>query len=197
LATNLAPLLDLDRHFMRDTLQTGPTPGFTFFPHVGTIRVEGPYNATPAKQSPSRSRIFVCRPSAAEESACARKVVTNLATRAFRHPATNAEVQSLMEFYQDGRTQGDFEYGIELTLARILADPKFIYRIEAEPAAQKAGQAYRLSDVDLASRLSFFLWSSIPDEALLTAATQGRLKDPAALEQQVRRMLNDPRADAL
>ncbi|HEV8346931.1 MAG TPA: DUF1592 domain-containing protein [Vicinamibacterales bacterium] len=225
LATNFAPLLDLDRHFMRDTLQTGPTPGFTFFPHVGTVRIEGPYNATQAKSSPSRDKIFVCRPaSAADEPACARKVVTNLATRAFRHPATTAEVQSLIEFYQDGRKQGrlrqgsgaprrseaeagaprrseaeagDFDHGIEMALARILADPKFIYRIEAEPAALKAGQAYRVSDIDLASRLSFFLWSSIPDEELLTAASQGRLKDPAVLERQVRRMLKDPRADAL
>jgi hypothetical protein len=214
LATNFAPVLDLDRHFMRDTLQTGPTPGFTFFPHVGTIRIEGPYNATPAKQSASRDKVFVCHPAAVadpstgsgssrassrdEEAACARKVVASLATRAFRHPATSAEVQSLMEFYQDGRKQGgDFDRGIELTLARILADPKFIYRIEAEPATLKAGQSYRLSDVDLASRLSFFLWSSIPDEELLTAATQGRLKDPAVLERQVRRMLKDPRADAL
>ena len=205
LATNFAPVLDLDRHFMRDTLQTGPTPGFTFFPHVGTVRIEGPYNAAQAKSSPSRDKIFVCRPtSAADEPACARKVVTNLATRAFRHPATNAEVQSLLQFYQDGRKPrpseaeaGDFDRGIEMTLARILADPKFIYRIEAEPAALKAGQGYRLSDIDLASRLSFFLWSSIPDDDLLTAAGQGRLKDPAVLERQVRRMLKDPRADAL
>jgi len=198
LATNFAPVLDLDRHFMRDTLQTGPTPGFTFFPHVGTIRIEGPYDATPAKQSPSRDRIFVCRPTGADDTACARKVVTNLATRAFRHTATPAEVQSLMEFYQDGRKQGgDFDRGIELTLARVLADPKFIYRIETEPAATKTGQPYRLSDVDLASRLSFFLWSSMPDDELLTAATQGRLKDPAVLEKQVRRMLKDPHAEAL
>ena len=197
-ATNLAPLLDLDRHFMRDTLQTGPTPGFTFFPHVGTIRIEGPHNATAPTQSPSRARLFICRPaSAADEPACARKIVTNVATRAYRHPATGAEVQSLMEFYQDGRKQADFDRGIELTLARVLADPKFIYRIEAEPTSLKAGQSYRLGDVDLASRLSFFLWSSIPDEELLTVASQGKLKDPAVLERQVRRMLKDPRAEAL
>src|SRR5262249_12189651 len=197
-ATNFAPLLDLDRHFTRDTLQTGPTPGFTFFPHVGTIRIEGPVNATQAKQSPSRDRLFVCRPAAAADDAtCARNVVTTVATRAFRHPATNADVQSLMEFYQDGRKQGDFDRGIEMALARILADPKFIYRIEAEPPGVKTGQSYRLSEIDLASRLSFFLWSSIPDEELLTAASQGRLKDPSVLERQVRRMLKDPRADAL
>ena len=183
---------------MRDTLQTGPTPGFTFFPHVGTVRIEGPFNAEPAKDSPSRRKIFVCSPtSAADETACARKVITRLATRAFRRPATAADVNALMKFYETGRTDEDFDQGIELALARILASPKFIYRIEAEPAVVKAGQAYRLSDLDLASRLSFFLWSTIPDDELLTVASQGRLKDPVVLERQVRRMLKDPRAEAL
>jgi hypothetical protein len=198
LKTNFAPILDLDQHFQRDTLQTGPTPGFTFFPHVGTVRIEGPYDATPAKDSPSRRRIFVCRPtSAADETACARKVITRLATRAFRRPAAAADVNALMKFYETGRTDEDFDQGIELALARILASPKFIYRIEAEPAAVKTGQAYRLSDLDLASRLSFFLWSTIPDDQLITVASQGRLRDPAVLERQVRRMLKDPRAEAL
>jgi hypothetical protein len=116
-ATNFAPVLDLDQHFTRDTVQTGPTPGFTFFPHVGTIRIEGPFNAAPAKESPSRSRIFVCRPAApAEEAACARKITTSLASRAFRRPAAAADVQALMEFYQAGRRGGSFERGIQ-TLA--------------------------------------------------------------------------------
>ncbi len=198
LATNFAPLLDLDQHFMRDTVQTGPTPGFTFFPHVGTLRIEGPYNAAPAKDSPSRRKLFVCQPAAAgDETACARKIVTNLATHAFRHPATPGETQALMEFYQDGRKTGDFDHGIEVALARVLADPKFIYRIETEPPNLKPGQTYRISDLDLASRLSFFLWSTIPDDELLAVASQGRLKDPAILAQQVRRMLMDPRAEAL
>src|SRR5262249_12635476 len=134
LATNFAPLLDLDQHFMRDTVQTGPTPGFTFFPHVGTLRIEGPYNAVPAKDSPSRRKLFVCQPaSAADESVCARKILTGLATRAFRHPATPVEVQALMEFYQDGRKAGDFDSGIATALSRVLAAPKFIYRFETEP----------------------------------------------------------------
>jgi hypothetical protein len=198
LQTNFAPILDLDQHFLRDTLQTGPTPGFTFFPHVGTVRIEGPYDASPAKDSPSRRRIFVCRPTtAATETACARKVITRLATRAFRRPATVADVNGLMKFYETGRTDEDFDQGIELALARILASPKFIYRIETEPAFVKTGQAYRLSDLDLASRLSFFLWSTIPDDELITVASQGRLKDPVVLERQVRRMLKDPRAEAL
>jgi len=227
-ATNFAPVLDLDQHFMRDTVQTGPTPGFTFFPHVGTIRIEGPFNAAPAKESPSRARIFVCRPagpadpsvlrepqdrpeqgrgtagsgssrasSRDDEAACARRITTNLATRAFRRPAAAGDVQALMEFYQAGRKEGDFERGIEMVLTRILADPRFIYRIETEPASAKTNQPYRISDLDLASRLSFFLWSSVPDEELITVASQGRLKDPAVLERQVRRMLKDSRADAL
>ena len=135
LATNFAPLLDLDQHFMRSTLQTGPTPGYTFFPHVGTIRIEGPFNATPAKDSPSRRKIFVCTPkTAAEETACARRIITNLATYAFRRPATPADVNLLMEFYQFGRKEKDFDQGIEMVLARMLASPQFIYRIEEEPA---------------------------------------------------------------
>ena len=197
LATNFAPLLDLDQHFMRDTLQTGPTPGFTFFPHVGTVRIEGPFNATPAKESPSRQKIFVCQPTGADEAPCARRIVTNLASHAFRRPLSAAETQSLMAFYDAGRTEGDFEHGVEMTLARILADPRLIYRIETEPANVKAGQLYRVSDLDLASRLSFFIWSTTPDDQLLAVARQGKLKDPAVLEREARRMLNDPRAEAL
>jgi len=198
LATNFAPLLDLDQHFMRDTLQTGPTPGFTFFPHVGTVRIEGPFNAAPASESPSRQKIFTCRPtSTTDEPVCARKIVGTIASHAFRRPVSGAETQSLMAFYDGGRKDGDFEHGVEMALARILADPRFLYRIETEPANVKAGQLYRVSDLDLASRLSFFLWSTAPDDTLVTLASQNRLKDPAALETQVRRMLADPRAAAL
>ena len=140
LATNFAPLLDLDKHFMRSTVQTGPTPGYTFFPHVGTIRIEGPFNATPAKESPSRRKIFVCTPkAAAEETACARRIISNLATYAFRRPVTAADLSELMEFYQQGRKEKDFDLGIELALARILASPQFIYRIEEEPANAASG----------------------------------------------------------
>ncbi len=198
LQTNLAPVLDLDQHFMRDTVQTGPTPGFTYFPHVGTVRIEGPFNAKQAADSPSRRKIFICRPAgAADDAACARKIVSNLATRAFRRPATSVDVDSLMAFYQEGRKEGNFDRGIENALARLLTDPKFIYRIEAEPANLKQGETYRISDIDLASRLSFFLWSTIPDDELIRIASQGKLKDPVVLEQQVRRMLKDPKAEAL
>jgi hypothetical protein len=218
LQTNLAPVLDLDQHFARPTVQTGPTPGYTFFPHVGTVRLEGPYDATTATDSPSRRRIFVCRPSprrddsrratdsgrvepvgrqAAAEDACARKIVAALAARAFRRPVTAAEIDMLMEFYRSGRPDGAFDHGIELALARILASPQFVYRIEEEPPNLKPGQVYRISDLDLASRLSFFLWSTSPDAELIRLASEGRLRDPQVLEQQTRRMLRDPRSEAL
>jgi hypothetical protein len=198
LQTNFAPILDLDQHFMRDTVQTGPTPGFTYFPHVGTVRIEGPFNAVQAVDSPSRRRIFICRPtSAADETACSTKIIANLATKAFRRPASAADVAQLMEFYKQGRKEADFDNGIEMALARLLAAPKFIYRIEAEPNTAKPGETYRLSDLDLASRLSFFLWSTSPDEELVRIASQGKLKDPVVLEQQVRRMLKDRKASAL
>ena len=149
-ATNLAPGLDLDKHFMRSTVQTGPTPGYTFFPHVGTIRIEGPFDATQAKDSPSRRKVFVCTPkTTAEETACARRIVTNLATYGFRRPATAADVNMLMEFYEFGRKEKDFDQGIEMVLARILSSPQFIYRIEEQPVGSRPGQAYRISDVDL------------------------------------------------
>jgi hypothetical protein len=212
LATQHAPLLDLDRRFRRSTLQTGPTPGYTFFPHVGTIRIEGPFSATSPTDSASRRRIFVCTPNSRAgsertrpaEDECARRIANSLASRAFRRPATPDDVTLLMEFYQAGRQECgaasapcSFDVGIESMLSRILASPQFIYRIEEAPANIKSGEAYRISDIDLASRLSFFLWSRPPDEALLAVAGQGRLGNPAVLEQQVRRMLKHPNARAL
>jgi mono/diheme cytochrome c family protein len=198
LATHYAPLLDLDRRFRRSTIQTGPTPGYSFFPHVGTIRIEGPFNSAKAADSPSRRKILVCQPAdTSAESACARRIVTSLATQAFRRPVTARDVDEVMDFYDFGRNEKDFELGVEMAVARILASPQFIYRIEEEPAALKAGEAFRINDIDLASRLSFFLWSRGPDEALLNAARQGRLSDPIVLEQQVRRMLKHPHARAL
>jgi hypothetical protein len=198
LQTNFAPVLDLDQHFVRDTVQTGPTPGFTYFPHVGTVRIEGPFNAKQADDSPSRRKIFVCHPTgAADETICARKIITNLAGKAFRRPASAADVNGLMEFYNQGRKEASFENGIEMALARLLTDVKFVYRIEAEPANVKPGEPYRIADLDLASRLSFFLWSTNPDDELVRVANQGKLKDPVVLEQQVRRMLKDPKSEAL
>src|SRR5437762_2165008 len=115
-----------------------------------------------ARAPPSRARMFACRPTAAhEEAACARRITTPLATRAFRRPPSGSDVQALMAFYQAGRKEGDFDHGVEMVLARILADPRFIYRVETEPPTAKANQPYRISDLDLASRLSFFFWSSV------------------------------------
>jgi len=166
---------------------------------VSTLVITGPFNATGAGDTPSRSRIFVCHPAnASEEDPCARKILTTLARRAFRRPlADDSEVEALMTFYQKGRKDGDFEVGIQQALARILVAPRFIFRTEDEPANVKSGAAYRVNDFALASRLSFFLWSSMPDDELLQLANDGKLKDPAVLELQVRRMLKDPKSDAL
>jgi hypothetical protein len=198
LATNYAPILDLNEHFLRSTIETGGLPGFTFFPHVGSVRIEGPYGAAGAGETPSRQKVFVCRPAKAqEEEACAKKIISTFVTRAFRRPATPADVNELMDFYQTGRHESDFDHGVQMALQRILADPRFIYRIEGEPAGLQAGQTYRVSDLELASRLSFFLWSTGPDDELIKLASQNKLKDPKILEQQVKRMLADPRSEAL
>jgi hypothetical protein len=132
-----------------------------------------------------------------EEESCAKEILTTLARRAYRRPATAADLDSLMGFYREGRGLGAFEDGIELALRRILASPQFLVRAEREPANVAAGQSYRITDLELASRLSFFLWSSIPDDALIDVASRNRLRDPAVLEQQVRRMLADPKSQAL
>jgi Protein of unknown function (DUF1592)/Protein of unknown function (DUF1588)/Protein of unknown function (DUF1585)/Protein of unknown function (DUF1587)/Protein of unknown function (DUF1595)/Planctomycete cytochrome C len=198
LATNNAPLLDMNKQFLRSTVQTGPTPGFTFYPHIGSIKIDGPFNAKPATDSPSRRKIFICKPTgAADESACARKIVTNLASQAYRRTATSADLESLMNYYQGSRSNGDFDHAIANVLAHILASPQFLTRTEFEPSTIPAGQSYAISDAELASRLSFFLWSRGPDKTLMDLAAQKKLNDPVILEQQVRRMLSDPRAEAL
>ena len=222
LATNDIPGTELNKPFQRTMNTPGSIPGFLFYPHVGQVTIEGPFDASPAVDTASRRKIFVCRPTApreepapasakasagsrrsspaatASEDGCARTIVSTLAKHAFRRPVTAADQKLLMEFYQDGRTEGgSFDAGIEAALQRILADPEFIYRGEREPAGLSAGRSYRVSDLALASRLSFFLWSSIPDDELIDVAAQGRLRDPAVLDRQVRRMLRDPRAEAL
>ena len=197
-ATNYAPGNDLNAKFLRSTIQTGSLPGLTFYPHVGRVRIEGPYDPTGADDTLSRRKIFLCEPtSPKDEETCARQIVTNLAKRAFRRPANAQDIGTLMEFYVAGRTEGgNFDAGIERAVRRLLADPEFIYRRETEPANLAPGRSYRVNDLQLASRLSFFLWSSIPDDELMTVASQGRLKEPAVLEQQVRRMLADPRSES-
>jgi hypothetical protein len=196
LATNNAPGNDLDRHFLRSTIETGGLPGFSFYPHVGYIRIDGPYNPKGASDSPSHRKIFVCQPDAPEqETDCALKIVAALVRRAYRRPAAAADVERVMVFYQRGRNTGSFERGIGTAIQRILMDPDFIFRKEAEPANVPPGQQYRITDLELASRLSFFLWSTIPDDELIDLASQNKLHDPPVLEQQVRRMLADRRAD--
>jgi Protein of unknown function (DUF1592)/Protein of unknown function (DUF1588)/Protein of unknown function (DUF1585)/Protein of unknown function (DUF1587)/Protein of unknown function (DUF1595) len=165
---------------------------------VGTVVITGPFKATSAGDTPSRHRIFVCVPaSAGDEPSCAKKIISTTARRAYRRPVTEDEIATLMTFYEQGRASGDFEVGVQQALARILVAPAFLYRAEKEPAGAKPGAAYRLSSLDLASRLSFFLWSSIPDDELLEAAAKGTLRDPKVLQQQVRRMLEDPKSAAL
>jgi mono/diheme cytochrome c family protein len=196
LATNDVPGTELNKPFQRTMNTPGSIPGFIFYPHVGQVTIEGPHDAKGATDTASRRRIFSCRPSSPrEEESCARTIVSTLAKRAFRRPSTAADLKVLMPFYQAGRSEGgSFEDGIEAALQRILADPEFIYRGEREPAALAAGRSYRLSDLELASRLSFFLWSSIPDDELIDLAAGGKLKDPAVLDRQVKRMLADPRS---
>jgi mono/diheme cytochrome c family protein len=201
LAKNYAPDSNINDVFLRATIETGGIPGYVFFPHVGKVKIEGPFNASAVSDTPSRHKIFICRPTSpattASEDECARRIVSRLARQAFRRPVTPADVGMLMEFYASGRRAGTFDDGIEKALRRLLADPEFVYRREVAPAKIAAGQAYRISDLALASRLSFFLWSSIPDEELLTLAEQGRLRQPATLEKQVRRMLADPKSAEL
>ena len=157
--------------------------------------------APPAEETPSRRRIFVCRPAAgaveAEEAACARRIVSALARRAYRRPVTAADLDVLLGFFDDGRREGGFDAGVEMALRWLLASPEFVLRVERDPAGLAAGESYAVSDLELASRLSFFLWSSIPDDELLDLAEAGRLRDPAVLEAQARRMLADERSRAL
>jgi len=198
LATNDVPSNEINRPFERTMNSPGEIPGFSFYPHIGQVQIDGPYDAKGAKDSPSRRKIFVCTPtSARDEEVCARQIVTTLARRAFRRPVQPQDLGTLMQFYQAGRNEGTFDAGIEAALQRILADPEFVYRGEAEAGTLVAGRTYNVGDLALASRLSFFLWSSIPDDELTTLAVQGRLKTPAVLEQQVRRMLADPKSEAL
>jgi len=165
---------------------------------IQTVVITGPFKATSTGDTPSRHQIFVCAPaSAGDEPVCARKIVSRLARRAYRRPVNDDEVATLMTFYEKGRAGADFEVGVQQALARILVAPAFLYRAETEPAGTKPGAPYRLSNVDLASRLSFFLWSSIPDDELLDVASKGTLRDPKVLQQQVKRMLADSKSAAL
>jgi hypothetical protein len=171
--------------------------GITTLPHLRDLIVVGPFNASGISETPSRQRIFSCRPtSPADERPCARQILTRLGTEAYRRPITTDEVDRLMPFYEQGAAKNGFEGGVTTALEAVLASPYFIFRIEREREA-RPGTTFRVTDVDLASRLSFFLWGTPPDDQLLAVATAGKLADAKALEAETRRMLADPRADAL
>ena len=226
LATNYRPSLDIIKQYDRKSLENNTIPQLQYYPAVGFLRIQGPFNAQRPTDSASRRKVFVCRPTAAGpvhvpasqtalaanvakpaataaaradagEDACARQILTRLARLAYRRPPRSDEMTTLMSFFGKGREGGTFDDGIEFALRLVLASPQFLVRAEREATDVRAGQAYHISDLELASRLSFFLWSSIPDDGLITLATQKQLHQPAVLEQQVRRMLRDPRAGAL
>jgi hypothetical protein len=170
----------------------------TIEPALSSIAISGPFDAKGPGETPSREKIFVCTPSgSAAEEPCAKKILSTLARRAYRRPVTDRDIEPLLNLYRSARSEGDFETGIEMALQGVLVSTEFLFRIEQDPASGAPNTAYRISDLELASRLSFFLWSSIPDDELLVAAERGQLKDPAVLEQQVRRMLADPRSKTL
>jgi mono/diheme cytochrome c family protein len=202
------------RPFLRSNSGTYDSTGR---PHIETLTVTGPFNAMGPGDTPSRRRVFTCHPATEEEppasvkasarrrsaqeieageTGCARRILSTLARRAYRRPLTEADLARLLDFYREGRSKGTFDTGIQLALRRLLASPTFVFRIEDDPAGLAPGTPYAVSNIELASRLSFFLWSSMPDDTLLDVAATGRLRQPEVLEGQVRRMLADPRSDA-
>jgi hypothetical protein len=173
-------------------------PGITTLPGVRDLIIKGPYRPTGISETSPREKIFVCRPTvASEERPCARQIVSHLGNEAYRRPLSAGELDRLMPFYEQGAAKGGFESGVRGALEAILASPQFIFRLEREPETARPGGTYRVADIDLASRLSFFLWGALPDEELLTLAGQNRLSAPGMLEKQVKRMLADERSDAL
>ena len=173
-------------------------PGLIALPHLQSMVIAGPFDVTGISDTPSRRRIFTCHPASPDqENACARQIVDGLARKAFRRPVDASDSEFLMGYYAQGRKAGTFETGIEMALQAIVANPKFVFRFEQTPANAKAGANFRLDDLDLASRLSYFIWSSSPDDELLDVAAAGKLQEPAVLEREVRRMLADRRSAAL
>jgi hypothetical protein len=207
---DLMPPID---HTLADS-QIGAGFGITTLPHLREFAVTGPFKVTGVSDTPSRRKIFTCRPTSAnDEQACANEIIRRLATQAYRGPLSAADMSGLMKFFEQGRQgaakprrssgesdgaeAGDFESGIRMALQAILASPKFLFRLEQAPATLRAGQNYRISDLDLAERLAFFLWDLGPDDELLTIAQRGTLRGPGVLAAQVKRMLADPKAEAL
>ena len=187
---------DLIKPFMRTTVDGEDITGD---PSVDRVTIEGPFNQTGVGDTASRRKILICQPATPkDELPCARKILSTLARRAYRRPLKDSDLEEPLSFYQRRRNNnGSFDAGIESALQLILASPEFLFRFEPDPAGASAEVPYRIDDVALASRLSFFLWSSIPDDTLLNLAAQGKLKDPAVLDQQIKRMLADPKAEAL
>ncbi|HEY2906673.1 MAG TPA: DUF1592 domain-containing protein [Vicinamibacterales bacterium] len=176
----------------------GDNAGITAFPHVRDFSITGPFRVTGVSDTVSRHKIFTCRPTSADEEApCARQILRQLASNAYRRQASGSDLESLLKFYNDGRKDHDFEAGIKNALQMILASPDFVFRLEEQPYNVRPGQTYRISDVVLASRLSFFLWDTVPDAELVKVAMNNTLHLPAVLDKQVHRMLADPRAEAL
>jgi hypothetical protein len=198
LATNYRPSLDMIRQYDRKSLENNSIPQLQYYPAIGFLRIQGPFTAQRPVDSRTLHKVFTCRPtSVSQEEPCAKAILSTLTRHAYRRPATSRDVEALMSFYFEGRLAGMFDDGIELALRRLLTSPQFLVRAEKEPAKVVSGQPYHISDLELASRLSFFLWSSVPDDELINLATQRKLSIPGVLEQQVRRMLVDPRSDAL
>ncbi len=192
LSKSAIPNDDFNKHWERTSL-TQAVQGFNFLTHVNSMSVSGPFDGKRATHTPSREKILICKPSGpADELPCARKILNSIASRAFRRPANSADLERLLNLYQAGRNNGDFEDGIERALQMVLSDPEFVYRAEKLPANVKPGQAYRISELELASRLSFFLWSAPPDDVLIDLATHNKLR--ANLAAQVKRMLADPKS---
>ena len=194
----------LRKLYLRPFTGEGSGGDSRYQPYVDSVTIAGPYEssgARPVDETPSRERIFTCHPdrdsAQAEEVACATEILSTLARRAFRRPVTDEDVDRLLVFYERGRGGGSFDTGIEMALRRLLVSPEFLFRVERDPDGVAPGENYRVSDLELASRLSFFLWNSIPDDALLDLAEQGDLSEPATFDAQVERMLADPKSDAL
>jgi len=184
-------------HSIADT-QIGSQGGITIIPHLQDFVVRGPFNPTGVSETSSRRRIFTCRPTSPDEARpCANKIVGDLGSVAYRRPLSSSDLKSLMAFYDQGATEGGFEFGIRSALEAILASPHFVFRVEETRSGAKAGESYAIADLDLASRLSFFLWAQPPDSTLIDLAKRGQLSNPATLQAQAQRMLADPRSEAL
>jgi len=163
-------------------------------PSIGQVTISGPFDATGPGNSPARQKVFVCK---TQDDGCARQILTNLTRKAFRRAVNNDDIDELMPFFQAGKKERDFDLGIQKSLERLLVSPQFLYRIEQDKPNVAAGVAYPVTDLELATRLSFFLWSSIPDDQLLDAAIAGKLRQPAEMQAQVKRMLQDPRSETM